>query len=190
MSPCKYSRHHSKAQLFCFSPCRIHLSRSSYTISFRCQTALGVRGTNATVVAMSAPRTSLSSNRKLSAWSWHWTSGTCLPPLPPLPWVDGMEFKALAQQQHVQLGGLHLFCLTLLHHHLQLPCHMRPLYHLPRAPARLQHPAPATDHPTTATWAPQQGKPPATTHKLKAQDTNRGTNPALWDLQAELIEGM
>lgn len=181
--PSSSCTHHSSShqpKSFCFSPSRIHLSRSSFTISFRCPTVLDGRGMSVTVDVMSAPRTSLSSNKKPCAWSSRSTSGICLPPLPLRPWPDDTVLRdLLVQWVHLELGhgsGLPLF----FPHppHRLLPFHILlnlPPSHLPQAPARPQRPARATAHPTLAMGVPWWAKRPAVlllTHRLKAQGTD------------------
>ena len=183
--------HESKSQ-----PCvsvsvfRIPPCLSSSTISFRCLTVLGWRGTSETVAAMFAPLTSLSSNRKPCAWSSPSTSGTCPPPPPPLHWLNDMDLKDprvhwehLEYQEFLGHGtGLLLFSLP-LPPRLLLPLHIlltkRPS-RLPQAQTRPRRPAPATDHPTPAMGVPQCKHPAVLpqTHHLKVKGTDWGPSPA------------
>lgn len=180
-------------------PSRIPPSLSSSMISFRCPTALAGHGMNTTAAAMSAPPTSLSSNRKRCAWSSLSTSGICRPPLPRLPWLAGMDLKDLRVQwerpehlEHLDRGtGLLLFFHP-LRPHLQLPLHTPspPSLH-PQVPVRHRPRVPVTDHPTPATGVPQWAKTPASlsqTHSLQARGTGWDPSPAPWGLAAGWTE--
>lgn len=110
-----------------------------------------------------------------------------------------MDLKDLrVQWEHLELDleiGLRLSSL-LLPPRLLPPFHIlltSPPSHLPRAQARPQRPARATDHPTPAMGVPQQGKRPAAlpqTHNLKAQGTDWGPSPAPWGWEVGWTGGM
>lgn len=142
-----------------------------------------------TVAVMSAPLTSLSSNRKLCAWSSLSTSGICPPPLPLRPSSDAMDHRVLWEHPGVLGHGTGFLLFSLLPPppppQPLLPSHTRPLSRLPQAPA--------TDSPTPAMGAPLWGKHPAVlpqTNNLKAKGTDWGLNPAPWGLVVGGTEGL